>query len=48
MFYVFFLFNLPDAGMFKKQKDRFVLDVTEAKEIQNLHPWSFMDKAKTW
>ena len=33
IFDVFFLFN-PEAGMFQEQKDRFVTDVTQAKEIQ--------------
>ena len=44
-FDMFFLFNPPEAGMFQKQKDRFVPDVTQAEEIQKsasmeLHEWS--------
>ena len=33
-FSCFFLFNPPEAGKFKLQKDHFVLDVTQAEEIQ--------------
>ena len=42
---MFFLFNPPEAGMFQKQKDRLVPDITYAEEIQKsasteLHEWS--------
>ena len=45
VFQVCFLFNLPEAGMFQNQKDRFVPDVTQAEEIEKsasteLQEWS--------
>ena len=44
-FRCFFLFNPLEAGMFQKQKDRFVPDITLTQEIQKsasveLHKWS--------
>ena len=41
----FFCFNPPKTEMFKKQEDRFLLNVTKAEEIQKsvsteLHEWS--------
>ena len=44
-FLVFFLFNPPEAGRFKLQNDRFVLDITYAEEIPKSasmepHKWS--------
>ena len=44
-FDMFFLFNPPEAGMFQKQKDRFVPAVTQTEETQKsasmeLHEWS--------
>ena len=44
-FFTFFLFNPPETGMFQKQKDCFVPEVTQAEEIQKsasmeLHEWS--------
>ena len=44
-FYMFFLFNHPEAGMFQKEKDCFISDIAQAEKIQNsasteLHEWS--------
>ena len=51
-FYVFFLFNLLEVEIFKKQKDRFVCDVKakahRLKKYKSLHPPSFTNEAKTW
>ena len=47
-FYVFFLFNPPAAGMFQKQKDCFVPDVTQAEKIKKIciHGASRMERKR--
>ena len=44
-FFLFFLFNPPETGMFQNQKEHFICDITQAEEIQKsasteFHKWS--------
>ena len=45
-FLVFFLFNPTEAGMFQKQKNRFVPDVKQAEEIQKSGSMEFHNQSE--